>query len=146
MIGDDHSFVALVTMHQFERIIVHRNINYCISRLSIKSTSKSKLHSSSCPNPPEACGWNFFNSDAPNTNILYGALVGGPNLLDEYEDVRNDAVRNEVAIDYNAAFQGAIAAIQQISINNNVEGLHLNYQVTLWLGIAHVATKLLLCV
>ncbi|XP_037025017.1 endoglucanase A-like [Bradysia coprophila] len=95
--------------------------------------------SSSCPNPPDACGWAFFNSDAPNTHILYGALVGGPNLQDEYEDVRNDAERNEVAVDYNAAFQGAIAALEQFS---GVGYLHLDYQVVLLLGVAHGIIKL----
>lgn len=69
--------------------------------------------------------------------------MGGPNLQDEYEDVRNDAVRNEVAVDYNAGFQGAIAALQHFSVNN-VGGLHLNHQLTLWLGITLAITKLLI--
>lgn len=66
------------------------------------------------------------------------ALVGGPNLQDEYEDVRNDAVRNEVAVDYNAAFQGCIAALQEFSTKSNAEILKFNYQVTLWLVVTHV--------
>lgn len=68
--------------------------------------------------------------------------MGGPNLQDEYEDVRNDAVRNEVAVDYNAGFQGAIAALQQFSMNNG--GLHLSYQLPLWLVVAQAITKLLI--
>ncbi len=102
--------------------------------------TKKNVHFSSCPNPPEPCGWNFFNSDAPNTNILYGALVGGPNLQDEYEDKRNDAVRNEVAVDYNAAFQGAVAALNSAGV------LHLNYQVLIWLGVTYSTIKLLMSV
>ncbi|MGF1537174.1 MAG: glycoside hydrolase family 9 protein [Elainellaceae cyanobacterium] len=56
-------------------------------------------------------GWDTFNSDAPNANILYGALVGGPASPDDndYQDERSDYIRNEVALDYNAAFTGALA-------------------------------------
>lgn len=47
----------------------------------------------------------------PNRNILYGALVGGPKTASDsdYQDVRTDYISNEVALDYNAGFQGAIA-------------------------------------
>lgn len=69
--------------------------------------------------------------------------MGGPNLQDEYEDVRNDAVKNEVAVDYNAGFQGAVAALQHFSVNN-IGCLHLNYQLPLWLVIAQVITRLLI--
>ncbi|KAJ6643786.1 Endoglucanase E-4 [Pseudolycoriella hygida] len=107
--------------------------------------------SSSCPNPPETCGWSFFNSELPNANILYGALVGGPNLLDEYEDVRNDAVKNEVAVDYNAAFQGSIAALKQFSENDDGEngdnggnGLTFNYQIALGLLMVQVTITFLM--
>lgn len=44
----------------------------------------------------------------PNPN-LYGALVGGPNGQDQYTDDRKDYVSNEVACDYNAGFQSAVA-------------------------------------
>ena len=45
----------------------------------------------------------------PNPIILYGALVGGPNGNDQYTDRRSDFTANEVATDYNAGFQSAIA-------------------------------------
>lgn len=61
----------------------------------------------SCPNLPAPCGQAQFNSPGPNPQILYGALVGGPSLDGSYQDVRSDYVRNEVTIDYNAAFTGA---------------------------------------
>lgn len=44
-----------------------------------------------------------------NPNLLYGALVGGPDENDVYDDVRSDYVHNEVAVDYNAGFQSALA-------------------------------------
>jgi len=37
--------------------------------------------------------------------------VGGPDENDSYVDTRNDAVHNEVADDYNAGFQSAVAAL-----------------------------------
>jgi endoglucanase len=55
-----------------------------------------------------------FDLPDPNPHVLNGALVGGPGENDEYEDKRNDAVRNEVAVDYNAAFQGCLAALQEL--------------------------------
>ncbi|NET10390.1 MAG: glycosyl hydrolase family 9 [Symploca sp. SIO2B6] len=55
--------------------------------------------------------WATFRSPAPNDHILYGALVGGPGSADDFDyvDDRTDFIRNEVALDYNAAFTGAIA-------------------------------------
>ena len=56
-----------------------------------------------------------FRNSEPNTYILYGALVGGPGSADDfdYEDKRTDYIRNEVALDYNAAFTGAIARMYE---------------------------------
>jgi hypothetical protein len=65
----------------------------------------------SCPNLPAECDWDEYNSPDANPQILFGALVGGPGMNDEYEDVRSDYVKNEVACDYNAGFQGAIAGL-----------------------------------
>ncbi|CAL8072378.1 unnamed protein product [Orchesella dallaii] len=68
---------------------------------------------SSCPNRPAPCDWQNYNSPDPNPQVLTGALVGGPNQQDQYTDDRNDYVSNEIAIDYNAGFQGAVAAIHK---------------------------------
>ena len=67
------------------------------------------LHCSSCPNPPATCGDSALTSTAPNPHILYGGVVGGPDKHDHWADKRQDYVHNEVACDYNAAFQTAIA-------------------------------------
>jgi hypothetical protein len=48
---------------------------------------------------------------ANNRHVLFGALVGGPNSSDVYVDDRTDYVKNEVAMDYNAAFTGAVARL-----------------------------------
>lgn len=44
-------------------------------------------------------------------HLLYGALVGGPNINDEYNDNVDDYAYTEVAVDYNAGFVGAMAGI-----------------------------------
>ena len=51
--------------------------------------------------------------DTTNGHVLVGALVGGPTSADfsTYNDSIKDAVSNEVALDYNAAFVGAAAAL-----------------------------------
>jgi len=51
------------------------------------------------------------NQNVPENHrhILYGALVGGPSKTDAYTDSIGDYVSNEVAIDYNAGFTGALA-------------------------------------
>lgn len=42
-------------------------------------------------------------------HILYGALVGSPTATDGFNDLVSDYEANEVAIDYNAGFTGALA-------------------------------------
>lgn len=48
---------------------------------------------------------------AQSRHVLYGALVGGPDANDGYTDSRQDYVANEVALDYNAAYTGALAKL-----------------------------------
>nr|AAK12339.1 cellulase [Coptotermes acinaciformis] len=72
--------------------------------------------SSSCPDAPAVCDWNTFNSPDPNFHVLTGALVGGPDQNDNYVDDRSDYVSNEVATDYNAGFQSAVAALVTLGV------------------------------
>ncbi|XP_053378966.1 endoglucanase E-4-like [Mercenaria mercenaria] len=55
-------------------------------------------------------GW-CAKGGADNPNVLLGGLVGGPDQGDNYNDDRNDFVSNEVACDYNAGFQSALAGL-----------------------------------
>ncbi|MBK1828855.1 glycoside hydrolase family 9 protein [Haloferula rosea] len=48
-----------------------------------------------------------------NEHILYGALVGGPDANDGYTDDRTNFTTNEVALDFNAGFTGALAGLYQ---------------------------------
>lgn len=61
--------------------------------------------------------WANNISEPPmNRNVLFGALVGGPTAADDfaYADDRNDYVANEVALDYNSGFTGAVARLVQV--------------------------------
>jgi hypothetical protein len=54
-----------------------------------------------------------INSPTNNEFTLKGALVGGPKSANDfdYKDDRGDYVANEVAIDYNAGFTGALGGL-----------------------------------
>ena len=42
------------------------------------------------------CDWQNGNSNpGPNYQTLYGALVGGPGINDDYVDDRGDFIHNE---------------------------------------------------
>jgi endoglucanase len=82
---------------------------------------KPHHRSSSCPNRPAVCDYNSgFNNPGPNPQTLFGALVGGPGINDDYEDRRDDYQKNEVATDYNAGFQGALAGLQQLKVRGQL--------------------------
>ncbi|CAK8692882.1 unnamed protein product [Clavelina lepadiformis] len=83
-----------------------------------KNPPKKPHHrSSSCPSPPGECTWgNSFHSNSANPYTLYGALIAGPDKDDGYQDARDDYVANEVATDYNAGFQGALAGLKYYKI------------------------------
>ncbi|XP_078488276.1 uncharacterized protein LOC100175432 [Ciona intestinalis] len=71
---------------------------------------------SSCPAAPSECSWGNFHSSAANHFTLYGALVAGPGRDDSYTDNRGDYIANEVAVDYNAGFQSAVAGLKYFKI------------------------------
>lgn len=50
-----------------------------------------------------------MNEPARERHVLYGALVGGPDATDHYNDAVSDFTANEVACDYNAGFTGLLA-------------------------------------
>lgn len=50
-----------------------------------------------------------MNDPTTHRHTCWGALVGGPDTKDAHNDLTTDFVYNEVAIDYSAAFVGALA-------------------------------------
>lgn len=61
-------------------------------------------------------GWDLFNANTPSKNLLVGALVGGPGSRNDFDyvDTIKDYQRNEVALDYNAAFTGLLAYLHGV--------------------------------
>lgn len=61
-------------------------------------------------------GSTTLNMDDPvdQVHILWGALVGGPDETDKHVDLTKDYIYNEVAVDYNAAFTGALAGLYDL--------------------------------
>ncbi|ESO91444.1 hypothetical protein LOTGIDRAFT_153886 [Lottia gigantea] len=70
----------------------------------------------SCPLPPAPCGPFVMSSKQPNVHTLHGALVGGPDSDGSYQDSRQNYINNEVATDYNAGFQSAVAGLKSLVI------------------------------
>ncbi|XP_045161145.2 endoglucanase E-4-like isoform X2 [Mercenaria mercenaria] len=70
---------------------------------------------SSCRTSTTQCS---IGDPGPNPNVLKGGLVGGPDNSDNYDDRRDDYVKNEVACDYNAGFQSALAGLRHFAANN----------------------------
>ena len=57
---------------------------------------------------------NSMLEPAVERHTLWGALVGGPDGDDYHKDDITDYVYNEVAIDYNAGFVGALAGLYEL--------------------------------
>ncbi|CAL1533202.1 unnamed protein product [Lymnaea stagnalis] len=70
--------------------------------------------SSSCPILPAICGPFMKTNKDPNVHILYGALVGGPDQSDNFVDDRVRIDQNDVACDFNAGLQSAVAGLKSL--------------------------------
>ncbi|GBF92005.1 endoglucanase A [Raphidocelis subcapitata] len=66
---------------------------------------------SSCGALSGRCDCSALRNPGCNPNVLYGALVGGPNADGEFKDDRNNYEQNEVALDWNAGFSGVLAGL-----------------------------------
>ena len=56
---------------------------------------------------------NNMNEPKEARHTLYGALVGGPDSNDGYQDEVSNYINNEVACDYNAGIVGALACLYE---------------------------------
>uniref|UniRef100_A0A7C9A5Q8 Endoglucanase n=1 Tax=Opuntia streptacantha TaxID=393608 RepID=A0A7C9A5Q8_OPUST len=56
-----------------------------------------------------SAGFDIMNSQSPNPNVLVGAIVGGPDLHDNFPDQRSDYEQSEPATYFNAPLVGALA-------------------------------------
>lgn len=91
-------------------------------------------NSSKYPHHRSASGYSGWPGDGNNhtvqAHVLTGALVGGIESSDgTYHDDSNDYYCNEVAIDYNAAFTGAAAALYLFNEDDEDQMLDSNYDI-----------------
>jgi hypothetical protein len=84
----------------------------------VNPPQKPHHRASSCQLIPAPCGNADFDNPGPNPQVLYGGMVGGPDINDVYVDDRGDYVGNEVACDYNSGFQGAVAGLKFAGMQN----------------------------
>ncbi|MFD1148858.1 glycoside hydrolase family 9 protein [Saccharothrix hoggarensis] len=93
-----------------------RQINYALGDNPRKSSYVVGFGANPPRNPHHRTAhgaWaDTMEEPATSRHTLYGALVGGPGTNnDSYVDDRKDFVANEVALDYNAGFTGALARL-----------------------------------
>ncbi len=94
-----------------------KQINYALGDNPLKESYEIGFGSNYPQHPHHRTAHSSWgqkmDTPAEHRHILYGALVGGPSSSDTYNDSINDYVANEVAIDYNAGFTGALARMYQ---------------------------------
>lgn len=74
---------------------------------------------SSCP-LTESCGLSFKNRNSANLQPLIGALVGGPDENDKFEDLRTNDKQSRVSLDTNAALHVASIALYHLQIQEKL--------------------------
>ncbi|KAI8381538.1 Six-hairpin glycosidase-like protein [Radiomyces spectabilis] len=90
-------------------------INYVLGANRMLTPYVVGIHPNSPRNPHHAgasggTDLRRIDTEPPEMkHTLYGAMVGGPDQNDLFYDIRSDYKQTEVAIDYNAPFQGLIA-------------------------------------
>ena len=119
--GIKHPAIESAKLADFARQQIHYALgdtgrSYVVG-YGVNPPTQPHHRSSSCPVDIDVpCGWNNYYAVGPNPSILWGALVGGPNRADEFTDKRDNHVTNEVALDYNAGFQSAVAGLKYLSM------------------------------
>jgi Ca2+-binding RTX toxin-like protein len=73
------------------------------------------------PHHANASGYTNWGEPGSEKHILEGALVGGPDKYGNYNDSQDDYIQNEVAVDYNAGFSGALAGLYELRSKITVE-------------------------
>lgn len=94
---------------QMDYILGDNPMNRCYEVGYAENSAKEPHHRAS-----HASLTNSMEDPVDAKHVLWGALVGGPDFDDYHEDDRTNYVYNEVAIDYNAGFVGALAGIYDI--------------------------------
>ncbi|XP_077864543.1 endoglucanase E-4-like [Saccoglossus kowalevskii] len=126
------SFIALMmaemgTKPRIYREFATQQINYMLGDagrsyvvgLGKNPPQRAHHRDGACPLDTK-CGWaKCFTSD-PNPIVLTGGLVGGPDITDAFDDNRANYAQTEVALEYNAAFQSAVAGLKHLELINEL--------------------------
>ncbi|GFY99148.1 glycosyl hydrolase 9B8 [Actinidia rufa] len=67
---------------------------------------------------------NWYNRDAPNPNVVVGALVGGPDCQDNFSDERGNFMQTEACTYNTAPLVGVLARLNQLYEQEN-QSMHL---------------------
>ncbi len=109
----DDKTVGTASKKEAYREFAERQINYALGDNPRKGSYVVGFGENAPEHPHHRTSHGSWTSmlDVPgfHRNILYGALVGGPNSDDGWVDDITDYRLNEVAIDYNAGFVGSLA-------------------------------------
>merc|ERR1719220_36675 len=98
-----------------EYLVGKNGLSYVVGH-GRRSPTQPQHKGSSCPLLPDACGFSYRLLDSPNPLVLTGALVGGPNELDEFEDQRVNNAQSRVSLDANAGLQAAAASLRHLQL------------------------------
>jgi len=90
---------------------------------------------SSCPSPIYPCGEEYKDRNQPNPQSLTGALVGGPDAQDRFEDNRMNDNQNRVSLDTNAVLYAAVSALRHLEFKGNLYADHGGYATPLHCSI-----------
>lgn len=93
--------------HQFTQ----KQIDYILGSNPRNSSYVVGFGNNAPKNPHHRSASGDSKGSTPNEYTLFGALVGGPKSANDWDwqDNRSDYIGNEVALDYNAGYTGALA-------------------------------------
>ncbi|MFN9631746.1 MAG: glycoside hydrolase family 9 protein, partial [Cyanobacteriota bacterium] len=83
---------------------------------SARNPHHAHAHLNGNPSYNGSNGWDLYNANSANHNLLVGALVGGPASSNDFDyvDTIQDYQRNEVTLDYNAALTGVLGYLHGV--------------------------------
>ncbi|KAG1444850.1 hypothetical protein G6F56_010131 [Rhizopus delemar] len=103
-------------IQQYENL-AHTQLDYIFGKNPLEQNYVVGERSNSPKYPHSALAAGFTSlaeaianpTDLSHSHTIYGAVVGGPSKNDSFADKRLDWSQTEVALDYNACYQGILA-------------------------------------
>ncbi|KAF7730039.1 hypothetical protein EC973_002984 [Apophysomyces ossiformis] len=121
VIAQNMAFLALIYSERLDplkkpyRTFALQQLDYLLGKNRMLTPYVVGIHANSPQNPHHAGASgghdlvHMESSPPQERHVLYGAVVGGPGKDDLFYDEREDWAQSEVALDYNAPFQGLVA-------------------------------------